>query len=310
LLTSTSGRVLGTDDRRLAEEVAARTALAIDSSRLLQAAQEHAEHQAMLNRALRETIAERDRAMADLRQALRTRDEFLASASHDLKNPLASIKATAQLMLRRLERPGELDVERLREGLRRSDAIATRASGLVEELLDQARMQMGRPLDLDREASDLVRLTREVAQEQQQATDRHAIDVDSTVPELIGMWDVRRLGRVLSNLLDNAVKYSPDGGRVAVRIWREGEWAVVEVSDSGIGIPEDEQVRIFDRFQRARNVEGRIAGTGIGLASVRHILDSHGGTISVASYEGRGSTFSVRLPLRVEAQQPATEARR
>jgi PAS domain S-box-containing protein len=296
-VTAASGRVYGQQDLLLAEDLAARAGLAIDSARLFREAQEHAEHQGTLNVALRETVEERDQALAELRQALRTRDEFLASASHDLKNPLASIKATAQLLERRLNRPGPLDIERMREGLHRLDAIATRAAGLVEELLDLARMQMGRPLDLDRQPCDLVRLTHEVAQEQQQATERHTIEVDSSVPELIGVWDGRRLGRVLSNLLDNAVKYSPDGGLVTVRVAREGDWATVTVTDGGIGIPAADQVRIFERFQRASNVERRIGGTGIGLASARHILDSHGGTIEVVSHEGQGATFSIRLPI-------------
>src|SRR6185436_7389198 len=104
---------------------------------------------------------ERDQALTDLQQALRTRDEFLASASHDLKNPLASIKATAQLLQRRIARPEPLDLTRAREGLQRIDAIASRAAGVVEELLDLARMQMGAPLDLDRQSADLARLTRD-----------------------------------------------------------------------------------------------------------------------------------------------------
>ena len=159
----------------LATDLATRAALAIDNARLYHEAQEQVEHQGVLNVALRETVDERDRAVVDLQQALRTRDEFLASASHDLKNPLASIKATAQLMQRRLNRSGTPDVVALREGLRRIDSIATRATGLVEELLDLARMQMGRPLDLDRQSADLVRLVREVADEHQNATEQHSL---------------------------------------------------------------------------------------------------------------------------------------
>ncbi|HEV7662562.1 MAG TPA: ATP-binding protein [Chloroflexota bacterium] len=299
-LTTVSNRVYSLSDQALAEDLGVRVSLAIDAARLFEEAQEQANHQATLNAALRETVEERDRALSDLRQALRTRDEFLASASHDLKNPLASIKATAQLLERRLGRPGEVDVDRFREGLQRLDAIATRAAGLVEELLDQARMQMGRPLDLDRQLADLVRITHEVAQEQQQSTERHTIQVESSLSELIGLWDARRLGRVLSNLLDNAVKYSPEGGPVTVRVRRDGDAAIVEVSDSGIGIPQNDQRRIFERFQRASNVERRIGGTGIGLASARHILDGHGATIEVISREGSGATFSIRLPIGLE----------
>jgi PAS domain S-box-containing protein len=300
LATAGAGRRYDQIDHTIAQDLAGRAALAIDSANLFREAQEQAEHYAVLNLALRETVEERDRALADLQQALRTRDEFLASASHDLKNPLASIKATAQLLERRLDRAGELDRERMREGLHRLDVIATRAGGLVDELLDLASLRMGRRLDLNRQPADLVELAREVAQERQLATERHTIRVDGPEARLIGLWDERRLGRVLANLLDNAVKYSPDGGPIDVRLQRDGDWVAIDVTDHGIGIPEHDQQRIFERFQRASNVEERIGGTGIGLASAWHILDSHGGTITVHSQEGSGTTFTVRLPIGIE----------
>jgi signal transduction histidine kinase len=231
---------------------------------------------------------------------LRTRDEFLAAASHDLKNPLASIKATAQLMRRRLDREAALDVDRLRDGLARLDTIATRAAGQVEELLDTAQLQMGRPLDLDRRPTDLIRLVREVLAEQQ-TSDRHTLRLETTEDAVVGMWDMPRLGRVVANLIDNAVKYSPNGGHIVVRASVERadarDVAILEVQDAGIGIPAQDIERVFDRFQRASNVEGRIGGTGIGLASVRHIVASHGGSIDVHSEENRGSVFRVHLPL-------------
>ena len=117
---------------------------------------------------------------------------------------------------------------------------------------------------------------------------------------MIGTFDTRRLGRVLSNLLDNAVKYSPDGGPIVVRLGRDGNSAVLQVVDRGIGIPGQDRDRIFERFQRASNVEQRIGGTGIGLASARHIVESHGGSIGVESEEGDGATFTVRLPIDLE----------
>jgi PAS domain S-box-containing protein len=295
LATAHSGRRFTKVDFELAEDLGTRVGLAIDNARLYREAQEQAEHQSVLNVALRETIEERDRALLDQQQALRTRDEFLASASHDLKNPLASIKATAQLLERRIDRPGPVDVARLHEGLQRIDAIASRAAGLVEELLDLARMQMGAPLDLDRRKIDLIDLTREVIRERH-AAESHSIEMLGAA-RIIGAWDARRLGRVLSNLVDNAIKYSPAGGAVTVRAELDGSWAVLEVSDHGVGIPAEDQARIFERFQRASNVAGRISGTGIGLASARHIVESHGGTITVTSTEGDGSTFTVRLPI-------------
>jgi PAS domain S-box-containing protein len=300
LATAGIGRRYDKVDYEMAQDLATRAALAIDSVKLFHEAQEQAEHHAVLNAALRETVVERDRALADLHQALRTRDEFLASASHDLKNPLASIKATAQLLQRRLERSDVPDLGRLRAGLQRLDTIATRAAGLVDELLDLASMQMGRPLNLDRRPADLVELARQAVDEQQLATERHSIRVAAVDGQLIGLWDGQRLGRVLANLLDNAVKYSPDGGSIEVLLRRDGDWAAIDVIDHGIGIPDGDQRRIFERFQRASNVAQRIGGTGIGLASAWHILESHGGSISVDSQEGSGTTFSVRLPIGLE----------
>jgi signal transduction histidine kinase len=280
----------------LAEDLATRIALAVDNARLLRETQQQVEHQATLNAALRVSVEERDRALAELEAALKTRDDFLASASHDLKSPLASIKGTAQLLQRRLEQGTEPDLQRLSDGLGRVDAIATRAAGVVDELLDITRMQMGQRLDLERRAVDLVELAREAIGEHQQASDRHTLELHADQPELVGMWDPRRLARVLSNLLDNAIKYSPNGGPVDVRVGQDDDWAVVSVADHGIGIPPAELDRVFQRFQRGSNVGGRISGTGIGLASARHIVESHGGSISVTSEEGAGATFVVRLP--------------
>jgi signal transduction histidine kinase len=304
---------LGPIGQELTHELAVRAALALDNARLYREAQEHAQHQSVLNAALRETVDERDRVLVDLRQALRTRDEFLASASHDLKNPLASIKATAQLLQRRLARSEVADAARLAEGLQRLDAIATRAARQVEELLDLARMQMGRPLDLEPVPTDIVALAREVVAEQQPSSERHVLAVEADRPALVGNWDGPRLTRALTNLVDNALKYSPDGGRITVAVRAETDeagrpWACVEVRDPGIGVPPDELDRIFERFHRASNVEGRIGGTGIGLASARHILESHGGRISVSSEPGVGTTFTLHLPL--EPPVPAEGASR
>jgi signal transduction histidine kinase len=138
--------------------------------------------------------------------------------------------------------------------------------------------------------------------EQQQATDSHILTFRSQVPELTGMWDAGRLERVLANLISNALKYSPNGGEIDVTVEQVDEegrrWAVVKVKDSGIGIPAADLPHIFERFHRGANVSGRIPGTGIGLAAAQEIVEQHGGSISVQSREGDGSTFTVRLPAR------------
>lgn len=273
LATAGSGRRYGPADLALAEDLARRAALAVDNARLY----------------------------LEAREAVRVRNEFFSSISHDLKNPLTTVKGMAQLLIRRAQRLGVPDVEQLVLGLSTIEATAARMNSQINELLDLARLQSGQPIGLDRRPLDLVALARQVAAEHQQGTDRHSIAVESPLAELFGLWDSGRLERVVSNLVSNAVKYSPRGGEIRVRIAQEViddlPWALLEVSDHGMGIPAADLPFVFDRFRRAENVAGRISGTGIGLASVRQIVELHGGTVAVRSKEGEGTTFTVQLPL-------------
>jgi signal transduction histidine kinase len=160
---------------------------------------------------------------------------------------------------------------------------------------------MGQALPLEREPTDLVALAREVAARCQQATEEHSLEVQAAVAELVGHWDRDRLERVLENLLSNAIKYSPDGGEVTISVAEDVQdhesWAVLVVRDHGVGIPAVDLPRLFERFQRGRNVVGQIAGTGIGLAAARQVVEQHQGRIAVESQEGLGTTVTVRLPL-------------
>jgi signal transduction histidine kinase len=160
---------------------------------------------------------------------------------------------------------------------------------------------MRRPLELHREKIDLVQLVQRVVADHQQAATSHPIRVRTTLAALHGCWDAARLERVLGNLLSNAVKYSPEGSEIEVDLEREEAeeepLAVVSVRDQGVGIPAHDLPHVFDRFYRASNVIGRIAGTGIGLAGAMQLVEAHGGTIRVESAPGEGSTFFVRLPL-------------
>jgi len=126
------------------------------------------------------------------------------------------------------------------------------------------------------------------------------IIVEASGP-VLGDWDAIRLERAIDNLIGNAIKYNREGGTVRVAVGAEdtpaGRMATVSVSDEGIGIPETDRARIFDRFTRGANVAGRISGSGVGLAIVRQVVDQHGGTVEVASTEGQGSTFTMRLPI-------------
>jgi signal transduction histidine kinase len=174
---------------------------------------------------------------------------------------------------------------------------------LVDQIVDLARMQMGQELELDRRPTDLVAVAHRVAAEHQAAAPRHAVRVEAT-DDVVGDWDAARLERAVDNLVGNAVKYSPEGGEVLVRVRPGGDgWAEVSVADSGVGIPAADLATVFDRFRRASNSRGFV-GSGIGLASVRQIVHEHGGEVSVASTEGQGSTFTMRLPLRQEDAPP------
>jgi signal transduction histidine kinase len=167
-------------------------------------------------------------------------------------------------------------------------------------LLDVARTQLGTSLELSRQPTDLIALTRGIVSEQLDRSDRHQIVLETLVAEAVGRWDRDRLERVIANMVDNARKYSPGGGIIAVRVDADRQspgWVVLTVEDQGIGIPPEDQERIFDRFQRGSNVVGRIPGTGIGLAVARQIIEAHEGSIRVTSQSGQGTTFAIRLPL-------------
>lgn len=253
----------------------------------------------LLAREQAEEAERQARAAAEL--AVRTRDGLMAAVAHDLKNPLAAAKGYAQLLRRRAARLEVPEAARLAEGLAEIDATIGRAVDQLDELLDLARLQTDQPLRLDRAPTDLVALARALAGEYDRASEGCRVRVETCVNELIGVWDRRRLERALGNLLANAVKYSPGGGEVVVAVGRElaaaGPCAVVAVRDRGIGIPATDLPYLFERFYRASNADGRITGTGLGLAGTRQIVEQHGGTLTVESVEGEGSTFTVRLPL-------------
>ena len=259
--------------------------------------------QALVREAGQAYVLEANRDVTERRALESLQHEFLASVSHDLKNPLATIKGQAQLLRRRLDRGVALDVDQLRSGLEAIAAAASRASSQVDELLDVALVRAGRPLDLHPEPVDLVALARRLVAEYQQTTDRHTLRVEATAPALVGEWDPRRLERVVANLLANAIKYSPAGGDVTVRVASEdgpdGPRALLAIVDQGVGIPAADLPHVFERFRRGANVGG-IAGTGVGLAAACRIVEQHGGTIGVESQEAAGSRFTIRLPL-VEA---------
>lgn len=155
---------------------------------------------------------------------------------------------------------------------------------------------------------DLVAVARGVASDLQRTTDRHVITIESDGAPITGEWDRPRLERVAINLIENAIKYSPTGGPIVVRVeMHEGEGgrrdAVLSIADRGVGIAAEEIPRVFDRFYRARNAIGKVAGSGIGLAAAKKVIDEHGGEILIESEEGIGTTVTVRLPIRAATEE-------
>ena len=242
-------------------------------------------------------LASEHAARVEADTAVRVRDEFLASVAHDLRGPLSAILGYAALARKRLES----DTERAADALREVQASVGRLSYALDELLDLAQLQAGQPLNLRRQLTDLVTLTKRIAREQEIATEGCFLRVLTDVPAAMGSWDEARLERALGNVIGNAVKYSPRGSEITVRISVEQHadagFGVVEVSDKGIGIPTADLPHVFRRFHRAANVAATVPGTGLGLPGAGEIVRQHGGRISVVSQEGHGSVFTIRLPL-------------
>jgi signal transduction histidine kinase len=233
------------------------------------------------------------------------KEAFLDAVAHDLANPLTTVKGQAQL-LRRRARQGRADLATLETGLTAIEAATDRATRLIGELTDTARLEAQRPLELKRTAIDLVALAKASITEFQAAAAGQQLHMEAGIAELVGLWDADRLTRVLENLVANAVKYSSSGSTLVVRIDREetpdGPLAMLSVADQGVGIPAADRPHIFERFRRGGNVAGRIAGSGLGLWGSQRIVAQHGGKITIDSAEGRGTTVTVRLPLEAGAE--------
>ena len=240
------------------------------------------------------------RDISERKQVERLHQEFVSTVAHDLKNPVTAMRGQAQLLRRRINRGETIDIERLEAGLEMIDGSALQMTTLLDELADVTRLRAGEEIELQREATDLVALIARAVTTYARTTERHDLRFETTLDRLVGDFDGPRLERVLGNLLGNAIKYSPRGGSITVRLDRDetggGAFAVFSVEDQGVGIPAGDLPLVFQRFRRAGNV-ATIAGSGIGLAGAQRIVELHGGTIAVSSTEGQGSTFTVRLPL-------------
>lgn len=257
-----------------------------------------AHKQAEVERAVLLARAEEARSTAEA--AVQTRDQFLSVASHELKTPLTSLLAMAQLLQRRIGRDNSL-LERDRRAVQVIAEQSARLNALITSMLDISRLELGQ-LSIEREPLDLRHLCQGVVADVQPTIERHSIDLQLPESPVVVMGDVLRLEQVIANLLQNAIKYSPSGGLITVWVTRHDGTAHVRVTDQGIGIPAEAQTQLFTRFYRADNVDPQqISGMGIGLYVIKEIVTMHNGTVSVESNEGAGSTFTVTLPLHTHA---------
>ncbi len=229
-----------------------------------------------------------------LRELDRLKDEFIALVSHELRTPLTSIIGYVELL--RDEHTSGLDADAFAEVIERN---AQRLLRLVGDLLFLSRIQSGK-MAVEFRSADLADIAVQAVEEMRPEAQRKHIDLTfsaAAVPCLA--VDPTRIAQLLGNLISNAVKFTPDGGRVEVRLGVEGDQAVLAVADTGIGIPAADRERIFERFFRtAIATRQAIPGTGLGLTITKAIVEAHDGTIAVDSDEGRGSTFTICLPLR------------
>ena len=230
---------------------------------------------------------------------------FTADASHELRTPVALVRTTAELTLRR---PRE--VEDYRDALTQVLWEAERMSGLIENLLALARVDSGSEV-LALEPLDVGALLRQACDRCQPLADAKAVRVERAIPpdQVAGRADARALERLFVILIDNAVRYTPGGGRVRVGLETADEAASVAVADTGIGIPRASIPLIFERFYRVDPARSRDAGgAGLGLSIARWIADAHRASIHVESSEGHGSTFTVRLPRDGDDARPVGRA--
>jgi two-component system, OmpR family, phosphate regulon sensor histidine kinase PhoR len=235
-----------------------------------------------------------------LKEAEHLKDEFIAVAAHELKTPMASVKGYADMLLHRSVGEADLKLAGWQiEALETIDQATNRLVELTDDLLDVARLQSDH-LQLHSEPHDLIALTRRVMKRFQIVSGQHSLLLSTKEEFVVACIDVRRTEQIIGNLLSNAIKYSPQGGSVRISIQMDDEagMASLSIADQGIGIPEDQQALLFNRFARAENArELGITGTGLGLYLCRELVERQGGRIWFTSKAGEGSTFSLSLPL-------------
>jgi signal transduction histidine kinase/ActR/RegA family two-component response regulator len=273
--------------------IAAWTSVRVDALEGVRLAAEEARNAAEQERS---RLLEREQsARVDLERASRAKDEFIATVSHELRTPISAVLGWARLL-----RTGKLDAAASTRAVEVIERSAAAQAQLVDDLLDVSRVERGelrlyvRPVDLMAVVEAAVEAVRPAATARGTVI---AVEIDNAAGPVVG--DPARLQQVTWNLLSNAIKFTPHGGRVLVRLFREGGHAGLSVRDDGVGIDPEFLPHVFERFRQADSSRTRaFGGLGLGLAIVRHLVEAHGGTIEAQSEgTGKGATFTVHLPL-------------
>lgn len=241
--------------------------------------------------------ARREKARAQkAEETERLKRQLVSALAHDIKNPLGIIMGYAETVTSRLRE--QANGEENLEALQRVQDNAQRIVKLVTGFLDASRVEAGK-LEVVQHPVQLNLLIREVGQQQmgdlRQKNLSLSVDLDDNLPEIVG--DEAQFDRVLWNLLGNAVKFTPVGGKITMTSRLESDHVCISVKNTGMGIPQDELPLLFSEFRRLKGT-GKVDGTGLGLFIVKTIVEAHGGTVNVESKEGEGTTFSIRLPIR------------
>jgi len=239
--------------------------------------------------------------VSELRRLQRIRTEFIDNLSHELRTPLTTVSLLAETLSREADAIDAGLPPKMRDRIGKIEIETGHLVQMVNELLDLSRIESGGTLHLV-DGLDMARLAGQSADRLRLFADRQgvtlAVDAPEGLPTVRG--DSARLGQVVVNLVHNAVKFSPDGGDIVVRVRQVGDEIVTSVEDHGVGVPRDAQDRVFERFykvDRARLRAEAGGGTGLGLAIARHVVEQHDGRIWVDSVEGSGATFSFALPI-------------
>jgi two-component system phosphate regulon sensor histidine kinase PhoR len=238
------------------------------------------------------------RDVAREREIERLKQDFISSISHELRTPLTSIKAYTETILSDSDMPEETK----RQFLGIIDEESNRLAGLIEGLLEISRIESG-TMKIVREPVDIVAVAHKVLTALQALADKKNIRLESDIDEGLAIFegDEDKIQSALTNLVNNAIKFTPRDGRVCVSVRQRDDQLVMRVSDTGMGIPKEALPRIFDRFYRVPHPGKRIQGTGLGLAIVKKIVMMHGGRIEVESEVNRGTIFTIFLPLTAAA---------